>query len=203
MEQVLRTVNALNEAGFVGAFSNEYRPSSMADLYKKRISDITMYETLIRPHEVSQVPTLVSITEVSEKLKQAEQKREGKRLRQIANSRNIVGKRKRVENADDEVLESGQDTGNKRAKADDEQGGSQIPSTLDLPGSAQDPDISEAPSSVEKITIEKQIPEEKFNASKIIPEVRGHTSYLTFACLIPPMSTETDDSEDLIEVDEV
>ncbi|KAJ6611381.1 1-methyladenosine methyltransferase catalytic subunit Gcd14 [Mycena sp. CBHHK59/15] len=63
MEQVLRTVSALNDAGF---------------------SDITMYETLLRSHDVNQVPVLQSISEIEEKLKKGEEIREIKRLRQIA-----------------------------------------------------------------------------------------------------------------------
>jgi tRNA (adenine57-N1/adenine58-N1)-methyltransferase len=66
IEQVLRTVNALNEAGFV---------------------EITMYETLQRPHDVSQIPALPSVREAAEKLKQSEQRREEKRLRQIAQNK--------------------------------------------------------------------------------------------------------------------
>jgi len=84
IEQVLRTVSALNEAGF---------------------TDITMYETLLRPHEVSQVPRLVQIDTITEKLKQFERSREDKRQRQIATSRarrNATEKRKREDdgNAD-------------------------------------------------------------------------------------------------------
>ena len=43
-----------------------------------------MYETLLRPIDVSHVPTLRPISFVTERLKQAERKREDKRLKQIA-----------------------------------------------------------------------------------------------------------------------
>ena len=43
-----------------------------------------MYETLVRPIEVFQIPPLQPISIVSEKLKKSELKREDKRLRQIA-----------------------------------------------------------------------------------------------------------------------
>ncbi|KAI0050134.1 hypothetical protein FA95DRAFT_1603819 [Auriscalpium vulgare] len=49
-EQVLRTVSALNESGF---------------------TDITMYETLLRPHGVYQVPVLPSVSSITAKLKDA------------------------------------------------------------------------------------------------------------------------------------
>src|ERR1700761_3378959 len=77
MEQVLRTVNALNDAGFSGG----YRLLHQLNLTS---ADITMYETLVRSHDVSQVPVLQTVAEVSDRLKSAEAVREVKRLRQIA-----------------------------------------------------------------------------------------------------------------------
>jgi len=169
MEQVLRTVSALNEAGF---------------------TDITMYETLIRPHEVSQVPSLPAIGEICEKLKKAEHKREEKRLRQIANSRsNPSGKRKRGDGADEEIIQVAEDTWNKRVKTYDE----------DDTGSQIDVETSEAncdhPQSVQIGRSEVQPTDAytsttKINVSKVMPEVRGHTSYLTFACLVPVSLSE-------------
>ena len=80
-----------------------------------------MYETLIKPHEVNQVPTLLPICEVSKRLMKAEHKREEKRLKQIANSRsNQNAKRKRSDNADGELMEGMEEAGNKRIKALDE-----------------------------------------------------------------------------------
>ena len=45
-----------------------------------------MYETLLRPHEVHTIPSLRSIREVSDKLKESEKRREAKRLIQVAAS---------------------------------------------------------------------------------------------------------------------
>ncbi|KAJ6494627.1 tRNA methyltransferase complex subunit Cpd1 [Mycena vitilis] len=140
MEQVLRTVSALNDAGF---------------------SDITMYETLVRPHDVTHTPVLQSVTEVADKLKKAEGVREIKRLRQIAdgqrNHENPHGeKRKRSEETSqqEEIIaaDAGDSGSGKRLKTDD---------GMDDGTPSQDADA--------------------------IPEVRGHTSYLTFATLLPPM----------------
>jgi len=169
MEQVLRTVNALNEAGF---------------------TDITMYETLVRPHEVNQIPALSPIGEVSEKLKKAEQKREEKRLRQIANAQSNPrgGKRKRGDAADGEIIEVAEDTGNKRVKTDDED---EVGSRIDTSQSVQMVSLLDTfspggePQSTDPYTSTTKI-----NLFKAMPEVRGHTSYLTFACLVPAASSE-------------
>lgn len=48
--------------------------------------DITMYETLLRPHEVHAPPPLRAVAEVAADLKQAAVIREQKRLLQIAAS---------------------------------------------------------------------------------------------------------------------
>ncbi|KAJ7256832.1 tRNA methyltransferase complex GCD14 subunit-domain-containing protein [Mycena haematopus] len=166
MEQVLRTVSALNDEGF---------------------SDITMYETLVRPHDVTHVPALQSITEVAEKLKKAEGVREIKRLQQIAagqrSHENPHGeKRKRSEEVgrqDELPVAETEDSGSgKRLKTDDE---------ID---DAPDGDVSRSldePSS-QAMRAGASIPAlpPKISVSKAIPEVRGHTSYLTFATLLPP-----------------
>lgn len=145
-----------------------------------------MYETLIRPHEVNQIPTPLHIGEVSEKLKKAEQKREEKRLRQIANARtNPSGKRKR---GDAEIIEAAEDTGNKRVKTDDEdEAGSRTEGGKTAKRDFAEP-IQVSSTSAIQSTTDTYISTSKINLSKAMPEVRGHTSYLTFACLVPTMS---------------
>ncbi|KAF8215001.1 tRNA methyltransferase complex GCD14 subunit-domain-containing protein [Mycena galopus ATCC 62051] len=165
MEQVLRTVAALNDAGF---------------------SDITMYETLVRPHDVTQVPALQSITEVADKLKKSEGIREIKRLRQIAdgqrshaNPHGEKRKRNEEEGEQDELpVAEAEDSGSgKRLKTDDEMDG------------APDADVSRSLDELSTQTARgasTPAPPPKISVSKAIPEVRGHTSYLTFATLLPP-----------------
>ncbi|KAG6860787.1 hypothetical protein C0995_007593 [Termitomyces sp. Mi166 len=177
MEQVLRTVNALNDAGF---------------------TDITMYETLLRPVEVSHVPVLQPIGDISEKLKQAERKREDKRLEQIAAG--MQNKRKRddgtpVKDQPEEASEA--DTAareRKRLRTDEENA-----TVVSEPLQEMDLDpIEESVGVAPSTTLvpsgpPEQIPPTKINLSKVMPEVRGHTSYLTFASLIPftpPPETE-------------
>ncbi|OCH87724.1 tRNA methyltransferase complex GCD14 subunit [Obba rivulosa] len=173
MEQVLRTVSALNEAGF---------------------TDITMYETLIRPHQVDAVPPLSPISDVSAKLRQAEQRREEKRLRQIAISRaarHAAGKRKRDGDADEEAEGAG-----KKAKTDDEG----EPRSEELAGEPAASAGAETPAAKDEVPTSGQStpaqgsgetdlgtaePLAKITLSKVFPDVRGHTSYLTFACLLP------------------
>ncbi|KAF8885704.1 tRNA methyltransferase complex GCD14 subunit-domain-containing protein [Gymnopilus junonius] len=236
IEQVLRTVNALNEAGF---------------------TEITMFETLLRPIEVFQVPQMQSVSVLSDKLKKSEQKREDKRLRQIAANKAAAAtaaakpkpksksKRKRgeVEDQDEDgvedrdvanVLESkdgaaGEGTTsnkNKRVKTEMDNATSNADGDVELPqAQAQEADV-EIEAEVEDPTLDDEdmdVLEEsaivaesntlassrssptaqsvalaaagfmpKMNVSKALPEVRGHTSYLTFACLIPvPASTST------------
>ncbi|KAH9931641.1 tRNA methyltransferase complex GCD14 subunit [Epithele typhae] len=144
MEQVLRTVSALNDAGF---------------------TEITMYESLLRPHHVDAVPALPHVGAASARLKAAEARREEKRLRQIASAR--AGADRRAE---------------KRKAGGD--------------GDEQDDDGADGASAVCRPRprpygggdgggVEEEEEEPKISVSKTFPEVRGHTSYLTFAVLLP------------------
>jgi len=79
-----------------------------------------MYETLIRPHEVSQVSALPSVASVSERIKQSERKREDKRLRQMAAARaKHAEKRKRGDVEQEEVEADVRASDMKKAKTDD------------------------------------------------------------------------------------
>lgn len=151
-----------------------------------------MYETLVRPQEVNQIPALESIADVSEKLKKAEQKREEKRLRQIANSR-LNQKRKRNESGEGDTVDVGEEAGIKRTRTDEEDDTSAQPK-LEQSRLTVDHQMSDGTS--EQFGTSSTIVEEpgaaadaqsatKINVSKTMPEVRGHTSYLTFACLAP------------------
>ncbi|KAG8214341.1 tRNA methyltransferase complex subunit Cpd1 [Butyriboletus roseoflavus] len=184
MEQVLRTVSALNEAGF---------------------TDITMYETLLRPHEVQQLPPPRPLSQVVDKLKRMECYREEKRQRQITGA----GKRKREDGEVTAIMKGlerdmgtgeGEGTGmeggaDKRARVEmastapalvgneererEEEGsrGETLPAPPPEDGTAAADAGVAGPSQV-------QVPP-KLNCSKVSPDVRGHTSYLTFARLVP------------------
>ena len=185
-----------------------------------------MYETLVRPIEVFQIPPLQPISVVSEKLKRSELKREDKRLRQIAANKAAAAaasaKRKRDAlaadrdvdgslNAATELPHGADQTGrtSKRVKTEDD-GAPQMeeqginmdvdvditviggPSTSAFPLVKTVDPTTTTTLSMSTTDVVADIPissatalPAKINVSKALPEVRGHTSYLTFACLIP------------------
>jgi tRNA (adenine57-N1/adenine58-N1)-methyltransferase catalytic subunit len=184
--------------------------------------DITMYETLLRPHEVSQAPRLARIGSVTEKLKQQERNREAKRQRQIAASRArhrrpqvTTEKRKRQDDDDDNsagVAEADSDPGCSELEA---KKAKTTRTTKMLKGDDDTcvPDV--AMDMIEELPEENGQPENEPSAPAILAddptpppllstaptpppapaatpvlsrqskEVRGHTSFLTFACLLP------------------
>lgn len=177
MEQVLRTVTSLNDAGF---------------------TEITMYETLIRPHEVSQVSALPSVASVSERIKQSERKREDKRLRQMAAARaKHAEKRKRGDVEQEEVEADVRASDMKKAKTDDGVDAAASGFDQDLftpePVSASALSISALtnahPASSDTLVItpggaQVTAGGQPTVVSRVVPEVRGHTSYLTFGLLL-------------------
>lgn len=150
-----------------------------------------MFETLIRPHEVSQVPALTSIGEITEKLKEAEQKREEKRLRQIAHGRSKFGdagsKRKRIGEVEQDDLDAVDPTDSKRVKTAYD-GEAPMVSEVDLVSFGQEEPVATANASA-PAEVSSKTPA-KLSVSNVLPEVRGHTSYLTFACLLSTTSTK-------------
>ncbi|KAI0763652.1 tRNA methyltransferase complex GCD14 subunit-domain-containing protein [Trametes elegans] len=192
MEQVLRTVSALNDAGF---------------------TELTMHETLLRPHQVDAAPALEPVGAVGARLKQSEARREEKRLRQIAHARLGLARRaaattKRKAADDGDGAQDG-----KRARAD---GGAQdadadADADVEMKVSPEEQAQDEAEALAEAaaaqgrvgdedegvvVHVREQAPEakeeaspeplpQKITLSKAFPEVRGHTSYLTFAVLLP------------------
>jgi len=220
MEQVLRTVSALNEAGF---------------------SDITMYETLLRPHEVNQVPRLATAGEASAQLKEAIARREERRLKQIEVSQlRRAQKRKRGAGAEEgteasagvvvvaegEPVVAEEETGTetrveaavKKQRVDDGQEDTNVHVPAGTPAFEEGPGALLTSAEVEgaagagKIEERMDLDEGHGDAviartttlspssqphpattqmiiSKVTHEVRGHTSYLTFATLEPAIGT--------------
>ncbi|KAG8834639.1 hypothetical protein FRC17_007941 [Serendipita sp. 399] len=153
--------------------------------------DLTMYETLIRPHDVHQVPKLVSIDSIVEQVKLHELKREQRRLQQVAASdkKRESRKRKREEAVADE--EDGPDpdlgTGDQKRRREGD-------NTGDTATLAQQPTIMKG--SGEYSNFAPIVPTERKEGRLVTPatsvpmakpiaESRGHTSYLTFASLLP------------------
>ncbi|KAF8340732.1 tRNA methyltransferase complex GCD14 subunit-domain-containing protein [Cantharellus anzutake] len=169
VEQVLRTVSALNDAGFTG------------------MCQITMYETLMRPQEVVPI-TLPPIGQVIQRLRNAEVEGEARRLRQIAKANEKNKKRKLGDNGyDDAGMATASAGGNpcKKPKTDDEAGTSEggedgeivhpVSVRQDVGDGSRTPVGGKPP----------PLPESSFHVTRPFTEVRGHTSYLTFAVLLP------------------
>ncbi|KAH9013176.1 tRNA methyltransferase complex subunit Cpd1 [Lactarius deliciosus] len=167
IEQVLRTVSTLNDAGF---------------------TDITMYETLLRPHEVTQAPPLPRIDARLERV------REDKRLRQIAASRaHHAEKRKREDSL--APAEPAPELESKRPKtvADDDGGDADVDvdmNAVEDPQEENENGDGDGPAPTDEV--EEAVRTPPIPASTPAPapepatqEVRGHTSFLTFACLLP------------------
>jgi tRNA (adenine57-N1/adenine58-N1)-methyltransferase len=160
-----------------------------------------MYETLLRPHEVNAVPTLPSVREAADRLRNSEQKREEKRQRQIAGSRHFkssapqgAGKRKREEGPKDEESSACRALDIKRVRP------SEVAISADLELMALQ-DAASLPRESHEVPLAVDAPishpvtrvltPAKVSVSKASPDVRGHTSYLTFACLVPKPSVPT------------
>jgi len=145
-----------------------------------------MYENLLRPHEVQHLPAPLPLSHIVDKLKKMEQNREEKRLRQIANA----SKRKRED--DLEGLEA-----DKRARTEES---SALEDNNDQDGSKfQATPLASANVGLATGSSQVDATPAKVNLAKASPEVRGHTSYLTFARLVPISNPTTEN----IEVDAV
>ncbi|KAF9262940.1 tRNA methyltransferase complex GCD14 subunit [Marasmius fiardii PR-910] len=190
MEQVMRTVSALNDSGF---------------------TEITMYETLIRPFEVSSSPPLTSIVDVGEKIKQSEARREEKRLKQIAQGHRGEMEAKRLRTTED-VEENSDPSSTLRQRLGEEGAGvmvvaepNQEQEDVEMTFSYSEANVSgSTPKSEKEMNKKPQLQQRRKNLvggpgavtlSRVMPQVRGHTSYLTFACLLPLLSTGTGSEE--------
>ncbi|KAH7340572.1 tRNA methyltransferase complex GCD14 subunit-domain-containing protein [Rhizoctonia solani] len=173
MEQVLRTVSALNELGFTG---------------------VTMYETLTKPHDICNTP-MQTVEDAASRLRDIETRKEHRRLKQIESAARDK-KRKRIDGSEEDrkmiyrkeprshprhnplrnhyLDTSGSRSGN-------------LPPTQPKRGPHTNATPLAAPDGG------------RYIVSKPFSEVRGHTSYLTFAMLVP----STCDSTQLKESTEV
>ncbi|KAI9443726.1 hypothetical protein F5148DRAFT_1256105 [Russula earlei] len=136
--------------------------------------------TLLRPHEVIQAPRLATVGTVAEKLKRQERNREDKRQRQIAASRarrDATEKRKRE---DQDVVDPDPDGHELELK--------KMKTTAQCDDEAYAPDVTMVTVAADDTTLAMPLPEsapEIQVLSRHSKEVRGHTSFLTFACLLP------------------
>ncbi|KAI3625900.1 hypothetical protein CBS9595_001261 [Malassezia furfur] len=191
IEQVLRTVAALSEHGF---------------------HDISTYESLIRTHEsLTNVAPLETVSDVVDRIRASERRRETRREMQIANSRQ-ERERKQAEKAKKEAEAAGEpmDEGTATPKAKESGTASQTDArdasdALSTKRKLDDADDdlehkrlsapaddapSEPPAEMlysagfrQKTEIRPIVATNVY--SRPFPQMRGHTSYLTFATLQP------------------
>ncbi|CEL52114.1 tRNA (adenine(58)-N(1))-methyltransferase catalytic subunit TRM61 OS=Cryptococcus neoformans var, neoformans serotype D (strain B-3501A) GN=TRM61 PE=3 SV=1 [Rhizoctonia solani AG-1 IB] len=170
MEQVLRTVSALNELGFTG---------------------VTMYETLTKPHDICSAP-MQTIEDAASRLRDIETRKEQRRLKQIE-AAGRDKKRKRIDRSEGEQ----DDDHSKRAKVESRtQPAEELlreQAELELSGPPSDslPPTQVKRDSRANTTSSKALEGERYIVSKPFGEVRGHTSYLTFAMLVPSTCDST------------
>lgn len=176
IEQVLRTVTALTDYGF---------------------GDVTMYESLIRTHEsITNVAPMEPISDVIDRIRTNERNREARREMQIANSRKERENREaaRVQAAEElaeAVAPGAMETEclpapTAKRKEVDESG---LP---DEKRAAHAPPPSTAEPSAEMLYsagFHQRVQIRPLNPANVysrpFPQMRGHTSYLTFATLLP------------------
>lgn len=186
------------------------RHTTTSTLILTRRIDVTMYETLLRPHEVQQLPPPRPLSQVIDKLKGMERYREEKRQRQIANA----GKRKRDAGEPTAGIRMGMGMGMgmEAGMEMEEHIGTEMEGTSEKRARVAAVQASIAPARglaegydenlIEESRRETVLPFEdaatsavagpsqvdvpsKLNLAKVSPDVRGHTSYLTFARLVP------------------
>jgi tRNA (adenine57-N1/adenine58-N1)-methyltransferase len=178
------------------------------------LTEITMHEALLRPHDVSTTPPAPSIATAAARLLAQEVRREEKRLVQIATARarHVPAKRKAEDTEADEGAPDGKkvrveaiqaeaettSTGTDAASIADTLAGSTdgADKVLALAGSSSTASASQDRSAAPPTPLPRRggkvIAEEtKTVLSRPFSDVRGHTSYLTFACLVPHSTVST------------
>ncbi|ESK82971.1 trna methyltransferase complex subunit cpd1 [Moniliophthora roreri MCA 2997] len=164
IEQVLRTVTTLNDEGFF---------------------EITTYETLLRPYEISPSSPLPTIFDAANKIKESERKREEKRIMQVKGGhRGTSGKQEKEKKR---KLEDGEESDNKRAKTEENEVEGTGESVKQEEPEPEPVIVSEPAQTLET---ELQGSTTPTVLARVMPEVRGHTSYLTFAVLLPALPSE-------------
>ncbi|CAE6476151.1 unnamed protein product [Rhizoctonia solani] len=193
MEQVLRTVSALNELGFTGQTPTPFEnfasnPDYFVHPFLVGRAGVTMYETLTKPHDICSAP-MQTVEDAASRLRDIETRKEQRRLKQIEAAARDK-KRKRVEGGEGEQSNDH----SKRTKVA-QLGGESLPE-LDFFGSPSGNSSSiQQERGPHTNTISPKASEERYIVSKPFGEVRGHTSYLTFAMLVPSTCDSTRSKE--------
>ncbi|GAA5865955.1 hypothetical protein JCM1840_003357 [Sporobolomyces johnsonii] len=184
IEQVIRTCSALAELGF---------------------SDITMYETLTRTHDPAPL-VAPPISSAIDRIKQVEQKKERRREGQIEEARRKREEKKRKRELELEDAAGGdkggerggegegEGAGKKRKLEGDEEGNADDDNEVEMRDTTADASSTAAPQpplrSTSATPTSSSAPtrlskEDREWTLKAGPYTRGHTSFLTFAVLLP------------------
>lgn len=141
---------------------------------------IEMYEVLVRPHEIVQpIPTVLSVGDVAKRLKKQEIRREERRLLQMDAAR----KRNARMREDKERQEAGLEPLVREYEA------------RSTPRDSSNGERGEKRRR-EETELDEEPGEEEWNLAplgpitRVVQEVRGHTSYLTFATMFPAVTRE-------------
>ncbi|CCO26329.1 tRNA (adenine-N1-)-methyltransferase [Rhizoctonia solani AG-1 IB] len=151
-------------------------------------SGVTMYETLTKPHDICSAP-MQTIEDAASRLRDIETRKEQRRLKQIE-AAGRDKKRKRIDRSEGEQ----DDDHSKRAKVESRtQPAEELLPELELSGPPSDslPPTQVKRDSRANTTSSKALEGERYIVSKPFGEVRGHTSYLTFAMLVPSTCDST------------
>jgi tRNA (adenine57-N1/adenine58-N1)-methyltransferase len=186
IEQVMKTVAALDSEGFVGTYNYDFFLPARSFC----ISDIQMFEVLAKPIEVTiPQPEFQTVSSISAKLRRQEIRKEQRRRFQIEASKKRKLAEANNETAVDAVMPHGDaQNATKKAKLDEVQEPSE--SILEVhTGEAEAVPIEKSELATMLDEVEEEDEEWTLDPNalnfKPVIDVRGHTSYLTFATMYP------------------
>lgn len=169
MEQVQKTCQTLQALGF---------------------SEITMFETLLRTHEPVSIP-MPTVANAVTRIKEVEKKKELRRDRQIAEAKKrregVTANEDEQQSTEELEIASTQPSNNKRSRTDDSPDTSVLDTSTALNGQHE---LIKDGTNSNKPAIKPGTSTAFLETCKPALMSRGHTSFLTFAILLPKSSTE-------------
>lgn len=178
---MLKTVTALREEGFSGKFSDIHELTA----------DISTQEVLTRTYDLMMPPPagshhLKSVSSITQRLRTHEKRKEERRVIQMRNAREKVRLAKEAAEAEEAAAAEGMEvdaaeTSEKRKQPDPEEPEAKRARTVEPEVAAEEAPEDEA----EALYDEPAVAWPSMVLTKPSPEMRGHTSYLTFATLYP------------------
>lgn len=170
IEQVLRTITALSEHGF---------------------TDIATYESLVRTHDsITNVAPLEPISTVVERIREHERKREARRLVQIAQSRAERARKEAAQAQAHGEAPAPALPAKRKAESAPVESAPEEPAPAPAEPSPEEPAPAEPPAEIlYNPGFGQKVERRRIDLANVYsrpyPQMRGHTSYLTFAVLLP------------------